>query len=99
MGKKYASRRIDANRTSRQADDERSPPPTPPRHLDPGTIMKATVVRALTITGAIAVAFAIGHSPHPATATLAAAPICTTQQTQPTPTDSIPLARGDLVPV
>jgi hypothetical protein len=61
--------------------------------------MKATAVRALTITGAIALAFAIGHSPQPATATLAAAPDCTVHQVPPAPTHTTPLARGYLVPV
>jgi hypothetical protein len=64
--------------------------------------MKPTFVRALAVAGAIALAFAIGHSPPPATAVPAAAPDCQaqpTQPTQPTPPALTPLAHGHLVPV
>jgi hypothetical protein len=61
--------------------------------------MKPTLVRALAVAGAIALAFAIGHSPQPAGATAAAAPDCQGQPAPPVLSGLTPLARGHLVPV
>ena len=59
--------------------------------------MTATVLRAFTIAAAVVVAFTIGHSAKPATATLAAPPECQVDPAPTAPADPIPLARGHLV--
>ena len=59
--------------------------------------MTANVLRALTITVAVVVAFAIGHSAKPATAVLAAPSECRVDRAPTMPTDPIPLSRGHLV--
>ena len=61
--------------------------------------MKATVVRALSTAGALALALAVGYSVQPAGAAPATAPDCVAQLSPSAPTASTPLARGHLVAV
>lgn len=79
--------------------EERSPSPVVKTISIRESTMKPTFVRALAVAGAIALAFAIGHSPPAATAVPAAAPDCQAQPPQPAPPAPTPLARGHLVPV
>jgi hypothetical protein len=61
--------------------------------------MKAIVVRALTATGALALAFAVGHSARPAVAVSVAASGCAVHLAPSKPTEPTPMARGQLVAV
>lgn len=61
--------------------------------------MTTSVLRALTFTVAVVVAFAIGHSAKPAAAMLPPPLECRVDPAPTTPTDPIPLFRGHFVVV